>query len=86
MIRDKNFKLFGVTTIGERGQVVVPGEARQEMDIKKGDKFIVFGSDGGMVTFVPLETIRNLTSRLDTKVAGLKEAILKISEETNDKK
>ncbi len=36
-------KILGTTTIGERGQVVIPASAREELGIKAGDKFVVFG-------------------------------------------
>lgn len=29
--------------MGERGQVVIPSEARDELEIKPGEKFVVFG-------------------------------------------
>ena len=32
---------FEITTIGERGQVVIPQSIRDEMSIHKGDKFMV---------------------------------------------
>lgn len=32
---------FEVTTIGERGQVVIPQLLRKEMGVTKGDKFMV---------------------------------------------
>lgn len=32
---------FGAATVGERGQVVIPAEARHEMDIKAGDKLLI---------------------------------------------
>lgn len=33
---------YGSATIGERGQIVVPAEARKECDIHPGDKLLVF--------------------------------------------
>lgn len=36
---DESF--YGSVTVGERGQVVVPAEARQEMGISPGDKLLV---------------------------------------------
>ncbi|QIZ11181.1 AbrB/MazE/SpoVT family DNA-binding domain-containing protein [Priestia megaterium] len=36
-------KIFGTTSMGERGQVVIPSEAREELGIKSGEKFVVFG-------------------------------------------
>ncbi|MDR0499913.1 MAG: AbrB/MazE/SpoVT family DNA-binding domain-containing protein [Coriobacteriales bacterium] len=38
-------QLYGTTTVGERGQVVIPAEAREALKIHKGDKFIVFGTE-----------------------------------------
>ena len=37
--RDK--KLYGLATIGEKGQIVVPAEARRALRLKKGDKLLV---------------------------------------------
>ncbi|MHB9132360.1 MAG: AbrB/MazE/SpoVT family DNA-binding domain-containing protein [Armatimonadota bacterium] len=33
---------YGSATLGERGQIVVPAEARKECDIHSGDKLLVF--------------------------------------------
>lgn len=32
---------FGTSTVGERGQVVIPAEAREEFNIEPGDKLMV---------------------------------------------
>lgn len=32
---------YGAVTIGERGQVVIPAEARAELGLKPGDKLVV---------------------------------------------
>lgn len=32
---------FGTSTVGERGQVVIPAEAREEFGIQPGDKLMV---------------------------------------------
>lgn len=38
--------LFGNVKVGERGQVVIPKEARDLFDIKPGDKLVVLGDEG----------------------------------------
>jgi AbrB family looped-hinge helix DNA binding protein len=43
MIMMNHGKIYGTTSIGERGQVVIPSEARDELGIKSGEKFVVFG-------------------------------------------
>ncbi len=32
---------YGSVTVGERGQIVIPAEARNDLDIKPGDKLLV---------------------------------------------
>lgn len=32
---------YGMVTVGERGQIVIPAEARRELGIKPGDKLVV---------------------------------------------
>jgi len=42
----KNHKermFFGSTTVGKRGQITIPSEARKAFDIGEGDKILVFG-------------------------------------------
>jgi AbrB family looped-hinge helix DNA binding protein len=39
----ENKKFYGSVTVSERGQVVIPTEARKDFGIKAGDKLLVFG-------------------------------------------
>lgn len=38
---------FGTVTVGERGQIVIPAEARAKYDINAGEKLLVFAHPGG---------------------------------------
>ena len=38
--------LFGNVKVGERGQIVIPKEARDLFDIAPGDKLVVLGEEG----------------------------------------
>ena len=40
--------VFGIVKVGERGQVVIPKQAREVYDIKAGDKLLVLGDSRGM--------------------------------------
>jgi AbrB family looped-hinge helix DNA binding protein len=44
-------KFYGATTVGERGQMVIPAEARRDLDITPSTKLLVFGSrdKGGLM-------------------------------------
>ena len=36
-------KFYGSVTVSERGQIVVPADARKDFSVKAGDKLLVFG-------------------------------------------
>jgi AbrB family looped-hinge helix DNA binding protein len=36
-------KFYGSVTVSERGQIVIPAEARRDFAIQTGDKLLVFG-------------------------------------------
>ena len=39
-------KFYGVATVGERGQVVIPAEARKDFEVTPATKLLVFGGQG----------------------------------------
>ena len=40
--------IFGVVKVGDKGQIVIPRDARKLYDIKPGDALIVLGDQRGM--------------------------------------
>jgi len=36
-------KFYGSVTVSERGQIVIPADARKDFNIKTGDKLLIFG-------------------------------------------
>ena len=57
-------KFYGVTTVGERGQVVIPVEARRDFNIKPADKLVVLGShDRGGLMIAKAETLTEYLSK-----------------------
>ena len=44
-------EIYGTTTINEKGQIVIPAEARKKLHIKSGDRFLIMGTpfDEGIV-------------------------------------
>jgi len=41
---NKDIVFYGSATIGERGQIVVPIKARQQLNLKPGDKMLFLGT------------------------------------------
>jgi len=54
--------VYGATTVGERGQVVIPAEVRRSFKIKPGDKLIVFAKHE-MISLIPAEEFNQMLNR-----------------------
>lgn len=73
----KKKHFFGTATIGEKGQVVVPVEARDAMKLKKGDKLLVFGVGDDTVTFTKLARLEKFASHLEGRLTTIRRIIKK---------
>jgi AbrB family looped-hinge helix DNA binding protein len=74
-------QFFGSVTVGERGQVVIPVEARKRLEINPGEKLLVMGHPfaAGLV-LVKIDSMREF---LSTFLEGLR-GIEASSEEHHD--
>jgi len=59
---------YGSAAVGERGQIVIPKEARDEYDIKPGDKIIFFGVHGCKLVLVKAEEMREFAKKMLEKI------------------
>ena len=68
-------QLIGSVTVGERGQVVIPAEARELMTINAGDKLLVFKApvDGVLIVAKP-ETFERLLAHFELNLSNEKQA------------
>ena len=41
----KGKHIFGVVTVGDKGQIVIPAKARKIFDISPGDQLVVLGDE-----------------------------------------
>ena len=56
---------YGSVTVGERGQVVIPADARKQFSIKPGDKLLVFRSPTGTgLVLVGVDNMRAMMSNM----------------------
>ena len=48
----KGKHLFGIVTMGEKGQIVIPARARKVFGINPGDRLIVLGDEGSGIALM----------------------------------
>jgi AbrB family looped-hinge helix DNA binding protein len=62
----KGKKFYGAVTISERGQIVIPAEARRDFGIEVGDKLLVLADlEKGIVLAKASELIGTMTEMLN---------------------
>lgn len=72
----KDKKLYGTATVGTKGQVVIPSDARDELDIKPGDRLYVVGSvEKKWVGFLKEDQLRELVEQLTENIEKYKDAL-----------
>ena len=68
---------YGTTTLGEKGQVVIPAAARAAMGLGKGEKLLVFGIGCEMVAFSKLEQLEKFASHLASRLQSIRRIMRK---------
>ena len=57
-------RVFGTAKVGDRGQIVIPKEARELFNIRPGDTLLILGEeDTGLVVSRP-EVLRDIASKV----------------------
>lgn len=71
-------KLYGTATIGTKGQVVIPAEAREELGFKTGDRlYVVNAMHGCGVVLLKEETLESMVEQLTFEVEDFRNKISK---------
>ena len=78
MMRKQEF--YGSTTVGERGQIVLPAELRKAFKLNPGDKLIVLGerrSDDslGRVVLVKAEMLNKIIEHMEKHQQEIREIL-----------
>lgn len=72
---------YGSSTLGERGQLVIPAEARAEMDFHPGDKILIMRHPvhRGLV-LVKLDSVREFLDEFSRELDNFEQKSLKEEE------
>ncbi len=61
----KGKHLFGLVTVGDKGQIVIPAKARKMFDISPGDQLVVLGDEGQGIAVVKAEDFLSLANMIN---------------------
>ncbi len=62
--RGNSKRVFGTAKVGDRGQIVIPKEARELFNIKPGDTLLIIGEENkGLIVSRP-ELLRDLADEI----------------------
>ncbi len=65
-------KFYGSTTVGERGQIVLPSEMRKEFGIRSGEKLVVFGSEKGHIMLMTANAMNKFIEMISEDITELR--------------
>ena len=61
----KGKHMFGLVTVGDKGQIVIPAKARKMFDISSGDQLVVLGEEGQGLAIVKPEYFLSLADMIE---------------------
>ena len=67
----KGKHLFGMVTVGDKGQIVIPAKARKLFDISPGDQLVVLGDESQGMAIMKAKDFLNLVN-IVRKITGKK--------------
>ncbi len=86
-IIDKIPKFYGAVTVGERGQVAIPAEARRELEIPPGTKLLAFGNlDAKALMFVKVEFMAEFLKAAAALMPSYEQSMKNATENNSDTK
>ena len=70
------FKVFGSMVVSPRGQVVIPANARKELDIGSGDTLLACGSPHGQgLLLLKVDAVERILSTMSEKLADFEKLV-----------
>jgi len=71
-------KVYGTATVGERGQLVIPAGLRKDLDIKTGDKLMIFAKvDRKMISIMREEDFSDFLQKASKIISKLEDKVSK---------
>lgn len=75
-------KFFGVATVGAKGQIVIPSEARKTLNIKPGDKLVIISGPAHhhkIMSLIPADDFSKFLNEFEEHIFTVKREFSKKS-------
>ena len=66
--KENNYSLFGTAKIGEKGQIVIPKEAREEFGLTPGDVVLIVGGKGKGIGVMKSNSMDEIISKTFSEI------------------
>ena len=66
----KHDKFYGTTTMGARGQVVIPAGARKDLGLAPGDQLVVMGKFGKVLGLMKTDAMQSFVETIMKNLEG----------------
>lgn len=71
-----DIQLLGTVTVGPKGQVVIPAEARERMNVAPGDKLVaLYVNKKNTVCFTTQHELQAMIDRMGAHIDGLRQVL-----------
>ena len=72
----RRFKVFGSMVVSPRGQVVIPANARKELDIDSGDTLLACGPPHGQgLLLLKVDAVEQILSTMSERLANFEKLV-----------
>jgi AbrB family looped-hinge helix DNA binding protein len=71
--RARGRHIFGTAKVGERGQIVIPKEAREVFGLKPGDTLLILGDEDNGILVTKPELLNEVAQRVFEKLEAKNE-------------
>lgn len=69
---NSNFKLWGTATVGTKGQIVIPVEARDKLNISESDKLLVVSPpNSSALVIIRQDVLEEYLNRIQNNVKDI---------------